>query len=79
MWKKCSDLCRKYQKLILTFVGLSAVSVVDTFKGFVLSHCGYTYEFWITEAVSLLISVSLLFYLWNIILEGYCVTIKKDK
>jgi hypothetical protein len=79
MLKKCSELCRKYQKIILTFVGLSLLSVIDTIKGYVISHCGYNHQFWIAESISLLISVSLLFYLWNIIHEGYCVTIKKDK
>lgn len=58
-------------------MGLSALSIVDTFKGYILSHCGYNYEFWITEGVSLLISISLLFYLWNTIQEGKCITVKK--
>jgi len=79
MFKKCLKLCRKFQKIILTVLGLSSLSVVDTFKGYILSHCGYNYEFWITESVSLLISISLLFYLWNNIHEGKCVTIKKVK
>lgn len=77
MFKKCGELCRKFQKLILVILGLSALSIVDTVKGYILSHCGYNHEFWITEAVSLLISISLLFYLWDIIHEGKCVTIKK--
>ena len=77
--KKCTELCRKFQKIILVVLGLSALSIVDTFKGYILSHCGYNYEFWITEGVSLLISISLLFYLWNIIHEGKCVTVKRSK
>lgn len=78
MFRKCTELCRKFQKIILTVLGLSALSIVDTFKGYILSHCGYNYEFWITEAVSLLISITLLFYLWNIIHEGKCITVKKE-
>jgi hypothetical protein len=77
MFKKCTELCIRFQKLILTILGLSALSIVDTFKGYILSHCGYNYEFWITEGVSLLISITLLFYLWNTIQEGKCITVKK--
>jgi len=78
MFRKCTELCRKFQKIILTILGLSALSIVDTFKGYILNHSGYNYEFWITEGVSLLITISLLFYLWNIIHEGKCVTVKKE-
>lgn len=77
--KKCTDLCKKYRKLFITFLGLSAISIISTLKGYILSQCGYNYEFWLAESISLLITISLLFYLWNIIHEGYCVTIKKNK
>lgn len=78
MFNKHLKLCLKYQKVILVFIGLSVLSVVDTIKGFIISECGYTKEFWIAESVSLLISIFLLYYLWNNINEGNCFT-KKDK
>jgi hypothetical protein len=79
MFKKYLEICKKFHKIILTIIGLSTLSIVNTFKGYILSHCGYNYEFWITELISLLISISLLFFLWNIIHEGTCITIKKNK
>ena len=64
----------KYQKVILIVFGLSLLSIVDTIKGFIISELGYTTEFWLVESVSLLISVFLLYYLWNNIHDGYCYT-----
>jgi len=67
----------KYQKVILIVFGLSLLSIVDTIKGFIISELGYTMEFWLVESASLLISISLLYYLWNNINDGYCYT-KED-
>jgi len=74
MLKKTLTYCRRYQKLILITAGLSVLSVVDTFKGYVISHCGYTSPFWVMEIISLLISTLLLSYLWCNIIEGSCFT-----
>ena len=82
MDNKYLKTCLKYQKVILIFIGLSVLSVVDTIKGFIISEVGYTMEFWLVESLSLLISVFLLYYLWNNINEGNCYTKKggnKDK
>ena len=65
MDNKYLKTCLKYQKVILIFIGLSVLSVVDTIKGFIISEVGYTMEFWLVESLSLLISVFLLYYLWN--------------
>jgi len=65
MFNKHLKNCLKYQKVILIFIGLSLLSVVDTFKGYIIGECGYTTEFWIVESISLLLSVFLLYYLWN--------------
>ena len=74
MFNKHLKFCLKYQKVILIFIGLSLLSVVDTFKGYIIGECGYTIEFWIVESISLLLSVFLLYYLWNNINEGNCFT-----
>lgn len=74
MFNKHLKFCLKYQKVILIFIGLSLLSVVDTFKGYIIGECGYTIEFWIIESISLLLSVFLLYYLWNNINEGNCFT-----
>jgi len=78
MFKKHLKYCQRYQKLILIFIGLSVLSVVDTLKGYIISHCGYTSEFWVMEIISLLVSIVLLSYLWNNILEGNCFTKKSN-
>jgi|TARA_B110000046_G_scaffold106196_1_gene113648 hypothetical protein len=78
MDNKYLKTCLKYQKVILIFIGLSVLSVVDTIKGFIISEVGYTMEFWLVESLSLLISVFLLYYLWNNINEGNCYTKKGD-
>ena len=78
MLKKHLKYCRRYQKLILIFIGLSVLSVVDTMKGYIISDCGYSTSFWVMEIISLLVSIVLLSYLWNNILEGSCFT-KKNK
>ena len=74
MFNKHLKFCLKYQKVIIIFIGLSLLSVVDTFKGYIIGECGYTIEFWIVESISLLLSVFLLYYLWNNINEGNCFT-----
>jgi len=74
MFNKHLKFCLKYQKVIIIFIGLSLLSVVDTFKGYIIGECGYTIEFWIVESISLLLSVFLLYYLWNNINEGSCFT-----
>jgi len=78
MDNKYLKTCLKYQKVILIFIGLSVLSVVDTIKGFIISEVGYTMEFWLVESLSLLISIFLLYYLWNNINEGNCYTKKED-
>ena len=78
MDNKYLKTCLKYQKVILIFIGLSILSVVDTIKGFIISEIGYTAEFWLVESLSLLISIFLLYFLWNNINEGNCYTKKKD-
>lgn len=78
MDNKYLKTCLKYQKVILIFIGLSVLSVVDTIKGFIISEVGYTKEFWLIESLSLLISIFLLYFLWNNINEGNCYTKKKD-
>jgi hypothetical protein len=74
MINKHLKFCLKYQKVILIFITLSLPSIVDTIKGYIIAEVGYTKEFWLVESVSLLISVFLLYYLWNNINEGYCFT-----
>jgi len=78
MFNKHLKNCLKYQKVILIFIGLSLLSVVDTFKGYIIGECGYTTVFWIVESISLLLSVFLLYYLWNNINDGYCYTKKRE-
>lgn len=78
MDNKYLKTCLKYQKVILIFIGLSVLSVIDTIKGFIISEVGYTKEFWLVEGASLLVSIFLLYYLWNNINDGNCYTKKED-
>lgn len=77
--KRYLKLCRKYKKLIISFIGISLIAIVNTMKGSVLNEIGYEQTFWLFETISLLIEVFLLFYLWKIIEEGKCITVKKNE
>lgn len=77
MIKRYLHICKKYKKLLISFVGIFLIAIVNTMKGSILNEIGFQKTFWIFEFISLLIEVFLLFYLWKIIEEGKCITVNK--
>jgi len=71
-------MIRKYKNLIYASVNLFSLSIINTIKGGVIMECGYNYLFWITELISLLFMISLLYFLYKTINEGKCTTVKRE-
>jgi len=71
-------MIRKYKNLIYSSVNLFSLSIINTIKGGVIMECGYNYIFWITELISLLLMISLLYFLYKTINEGKCTTVKRE-
>ena len=71
-------MIRKYKNLIFSFLNVFALSIINTIKGGIIMECGYNSHFWISELISLLLMISLLYFLYKTINEGKCTTIKRE-
>ena len=67
----------RYKKLIITLLLITLLSVANTIKGAVIIECGYSFQFWFIESISLLIGIILLLYVYNNISYSKCTTIVK--
>lgn len=71
-------MLKKYKNIFFAFLNVFALSTINTIKGGVIIECGYNYQFWIFELISLLLTISLLFFMYNTISNGRCTTIVRD-
>ena len=72
-------MIKKYKNLIFAIFNIIALSMVNTLKGGIIVECGHNTQFWITELVSLLLTISLLYFVYRKINEGKCTTVVREK
>lgn len=70
---------KKYRNIFLSFLNVFALCTINTIKGAIIVECGYNYQFWISELISLLLTISLLFFIYKMINEGKCTTVIRKK
>lgn len=69
----------KYKKLLITFLLLSVISVINTFKGAIIALYGFNITYLIFELISLLLLIFFIFFLWKVVHEDKCITIKRNE
>lgn len=71
-------MIKKYKNLFYSFLNVFALSTVNTVKGGIIMECGYNGQFWVTELISLLLTITLLYFLYKTINDGKCTTVKRE-
>ncbi len=69
---------KKNSKMILSIVLLSLLSITNNLEGYVLSEFGFSYLLLGIEFLSIVLTVSFLYFLICMIEDGKCATVKKD-
>ena len=69
---------KKNSKMILSIVLLSLLSIINNLEGYVLSEFGFSYLLLGIEFLSIVLTVSFLYFLICMIEDGKCATVKKD-
>ena len=69
---------KKNSKMILSIVLLSLLSINNNLEGYVLSEFGFSYLLLGIEFLSIVLTVSFLYFLICMIEDGKCATVKKD-
>jgi len=71
-------LCRKNNKLLLSVIFISLISILNNVEGFIFSKFGFSYPLLITEFLSLIVTVIFIHFLICMIEDGKCTTLKQD-
>jgi hypothetical protein len=69
---------KKNSKMILSIVLLSLLSITNNLEGYVLSEFGFSYLLLGIEFLSIILTVSFLYFLICMIEDGKCATVKRD-
>jgi hypothetical protein len=69
---------KKNSKMILSIVLLSLLSITNNLEGYVLSEFGFSYLLLGIEFLSIVLTVSFLYFLICMIEDGKCATVKRD-
>lgn len=70
--------CKKNNKMILSIVLLSLLSITNNLEGYILSEFGFSYLLLGVESLSIVLTVSFIYFLICMIEDGKCVTVKKS-
>jgi hypothetical protein len=70
--------CKNNNKMILSIVLLSLLSITNNLEGYILSEFGFSYLLLGVESLSIVLTVSFLYFLICMIEDGKCVTVKKS-
>ena len=54
---------KKIKKVTFAVLLVILISIINTLKGAIIIECGYKFQFWIAESLSLLLTFGLLYYL----------------
>ena len=72
-------LCRRFSKFTIAVVATLLFAFINTLKGTIIGECGFDWQFWLTEAASLLIGAFLLYFFWKLSDESKCSTIINER
>ncbi len=70
--------CKKNNKMIISIVLLSLLSITNNLEGYILSEFGFSYLLLGVESLSIVLTVSFIYFLICMIEDGKCVTVKKS-
>jgi hypothetical protein len=70
---------RKISKFTIAIVATILFAFINTLKGTVIGECGFKWQFWVVESLSLLIGTFLLYFFWRLIDESRCSTVINER
>jgi hypothetical protein len=69
---------KKVKSITITILLVVLISIVNTVKGGIIMECGYNFQFWFTEIISLLLWFGLLYYLLKLTNHSNCTTVVNE-
>jgi|TARA_B110000503_G_scaffold26884_1_gene42571 hypothetical protein len=69
----------KISKVTFTILLVALMAVINTIKGGVIMTCGYGYQYWFIETISLLLGFGLLYFILKSDRKSNCTTVINER
>lgn len=70
---------KKNQKIIKLSIGVGVLMSLSTIKGFILSQCGFSVEFWVVETFITILTILFLIFLWGCLRRHLKITVNRNE